>query len=108
MKDQLKITIRIADQPSIPMTIMRSEEELIRKAESTVNRLWNTWSERYRLSSQELMTMVAFQFAKLYVTNRQALENAVSDLEAMETELDSLLKKGEAATHPFSDDDLVG
>lgn len=90
------------------MTIMRSEEELIRKAESTVNRLWNTWSERYRLSSSELMTMVAFQFAKLYVTNKQMLDDALTDLEAMDSELKSLLKQGEDATHPFRDDDLVG
>ncbi|MDE6084806.1 MAG: cell division protein ZapA [Muribaculaceae bacterium] len=108
MKDQLNITIRIADQPSIPMTIRRSEEELIRRAESTVNKLWNTWSERYNTSPQELMTMIAFQFAKLYVTNKQALDDAMADLKAMDNELENLLRQGEAASHPFTDDDLVG
>ncbi len=108
MKDKLNITIRIADQPPIPMTIRRSEEESIRRAEYSVNQLWNNWSERYNTSPQELMTMVAFQFAKLYVINKANLDAAVADLEAMDTELEQLLKEGEAASHPFSHDDLVG
>ncbi len=52
--------------------------------------------------------MVAFQFAKLYVINKANLDAAVADLEAMDTELEQLLKEGEAASHPFSHDDLVG
>lgn len=108
MTDKLNITIRIADQPPIPMTIKRSEEELIRRAEYNVNQLWNNWSERYNTSSRELMTMIAFQFAKLYVTNKADLETATADLKTMEAELDRLLNEGEAASHQMSTDDLVG
>lgn len=108
MKDKLNITIRIADQPPIPMTINRSEEELIRRAEDTVNQLWNNWSERYNTSPRELMTMVAFQFAKLYVINKANLDDAVADLKAMDSELEQLLKAGEAASRPYTHEDLVG
>ncbi|MDE6449813.1 MAG: cell division protein ZapA [Muribaculaceae bacterium] len=91
MKDKLNITIRIADQPPIPLTINREEEEIIRQAESNVNRLWSNWGERFKTTPESLLAMVAFQFAKLHATQNAELSRTVGALNGFEAELDSLL-----------------
>lgn len=91
MKDKLNITIRIADQPPIPLTINREEEEIIRQAESNVNRLWNNWSERFKTTPESLLAMVAFQFAKLHATQVSELARTAEALRGFDAELDDLL-----------------
>ncbi len=62
------IKIRIADVEPIALTIPRDEEASYREAEKLVNTLWNKWVSRFDgdNSSQRVMAMVAFQFARLY------------------------------------------
>lgn len=62
------ILIRIADVEPIALTIPRDEEATYREAEKLVNTLWNKWINRFEgeNSSQRVMAMVAFQFARLY------------------------------------------
>ena len=62
------IKIRIADVEPIALTIPRNEEASYREAEKLVNTLWNKWESRFDgdNSSQRVMAMVAFQFARLY------------------------------------------
>lgn len=91
MKDKLNITIRIANQPPIPLTIKREEEETIRQAEDNVNRLWNQWSERFNTSPGAVLAMVAFQFAKLYAARQAQLTNATDTLTELDAELTRLL-----------------
>ncbi len=91
MKDKLNITIRIADQPPIPLTINREEEEIIRQAESNVNRLWSNWGERFKTTPESLLAMVAFQFAKLHATQSAKLSRAAEALDGFEAELDRML-----------------
>lgn len=64
----LNILIRIADVEPIALTIPREEEATYREAEKLVNTLWNKWIGRFEgdNSSQRVMAMVAFQFARLY------------------------------------------
>lgn len=64
----LNILIRIADVEPIALTIPRDEENNYREAEKLVNTLWNKWEDRFEgeNSSQSVMAMVAFQFARLY------------------------------------------
>lgn len=93
MTDKLNITIRIADQPPLPLTIRRDEEEIIRQAESNVNRLWNNWNERFNASPQALLAMVAFQFAKLHAGLSADLEGAGKLLKDLDADLDELLKR---------------
>ena len=64
----LNILIRIADVEPIALTIPRDEEATYREAEKLVNKLWNKWINRFEgeNSSQRVMAMVAFQFARLY------------------------------------------
>ena len=57
-----------------------NEEEGYREAEKLVNTLWNKWIDKFDgdNSSQRVMAMVAFQFARLYLEaygeNRQVNE----------------------------------
>ena len=64
----LNILIRIADVEPIALTIPRDEEATYREAEKLVNTLWSKWINRFEgeNSSQRVMAMVAFQFARLY------------------------------------------
>lgn len=66
--NNLNILIRIADVEPIALTIPRNEEASYREAEKLVNTLWNKWINRFDgdNSSQRVMAMVAFQFARLY------------------------------------------
>lgn len=92
MKDKLNITIRIADQPTIPLQIKREDEEVIRAAEHNVNKLWQAWMQRYQdMSSSRVLAMVAFQFAKSFEMMNRTAENAGKVLENFEKELDKIL-----------------
>ena len=48
MTDKLNITIRIAGQKPMTLSIDREYEETARNAEYQVNRLFGLWSERFR------------------------------------------------------------
>lgn len=66
--DTINILIRIADIEPIALTIAREEEANYREAEKLVNTLWEKWAGKFdgENSSQRVMAMVAFQFARLY------------------------------------------
>ena len=97
MRDKLNITIRIADLAPIPLAIDMKDEEVIRNAEYNVNQLWSAWCQKFKdKTSNEVLGMVAIQFAKLYQTlaNR---ENATNDiLEKFEENLNEYLLKIDA------------
>ena len=97
MRDKLNITIRIADLAPIPLAIDMKDEEVIRNAEYNVNQLWSACCQKFKdKTSNEVLGMVAFQFAKLYQTlaNR---ENATNDiLEKFEENLNEYLLKIDA------------
>lgn len=92
MRPQQKITIRIADVDPISMQIDAHAEEVVRRAEYNVNKVWNTWrNELPQMSSKEVLAMVTIQFAKRYY---QLLEQASREqtlLEGFEKQLDVLL-----------------
>ena len=102
MNDKLNITIRIANQPPIPLTIKRDEEELIRQAESNVNRLWATWSERFNTSPEAILAMVAFQFAKLHAAISAEQSKSVAALKELNDDIDRLLAEGSGDSDPVS------
>lgn len=92
MRDKLNITIRIAELPPFALEINREEEPVIREAEYNVNRLWRSWSARFTdKSSHEVLGMVAFQFAKLFVVLNKRVEDTASALEKFEKDLDEIL-----------------
>ena len=67
-ENNLNIKIRSADVEPIALTIPSDEEASYREAEKLVNTLWNKWVDKFEgdNSSQRVMAMVAFQFARLY------------------------------------------
>lgn len=91
MKDELNITLRIADQGPFPMTVSPQDEEYMRKAESHVNQLWDIMRRRYpERSSAELLAIVAWQFARLNITQDadvKAAEAAAASTDAALTKL---------------------
>ncbi|MDE6528919.1 MAG: cell division protein ZapA [Muribaculaceae bacterium] len=92
MNDKLNITIRIANQAPIPLAIKREDEEVVRTAEYNVNRLWNSWSTKFKSkSSTEVLAMVAFRFAELFFTQSAMAQNAAEVLGAFESRLDGIL-----------------
>ena len=82
----INILIRIADVEPIALTIPHNEEASYREAEKLVNTLWNKWIDRFdgENSSQRVMAMVAFQFARLYskaYNQNVAVNNFLTDFE---------------------------
>lgn len=92
VKDKFNITIRLADLPPIPLQIRRDEEPIVRTAEYNVNRLWQSWIQRFSdKSAYEVLAMVAFQFAKAYVTLNNQSERTQTMLDDFEKSLDDIL-----------------
>lgn len=92
--NSLNITIRIADLPRIPLTVPASQEELVRRAEGSINALWNRWKDKAEFhdkSSAEVLAMVTFRFAQLYYANLNASANLQATLSALEANFDRLL-----------------
>lgn len=96
MKDELNITIRIAQELPIPLTIKRSEEEAIRKAERRVNQLWKMLHDRFpNRSNAELLALTSLQFARIGVeaeTSISEADKALTEIEmALDVALDSVI-----------------
>lgn len=92
MNDKLNITIRIANQPPIPLSINREDEEVIRTAEYNLNRLWNSWSTKFKSKSPtEVLAMVAFRFAELFFTQTALAKDTEDALASFEARLDEIL-----------------
>lgn len=73
------------------MTVSPQDEEYMRKAESHVNQLWDIMRRRYpERSSAELLALVAWQFARLNITQDadvKAAEAAAASTDAALTKL---------------------
>ena len=92
MNDKLNITIRIANQAPISLSINREDEEVIRTAEYNLNRLWNSWSTKFKSKSPtEVLAMVAFRFAELFFTQTALTKDTEDALNSFEAKLDEIL-----------------
>ena len=104
MTDNLRITIKIADVEPIRFDIKRSEEEIYRRAEYHINKLYDSWraSAGKRQSPMEVMTRVALAFAELYYRKTELLNAQGDVLAEFEKRLDSIL---EPELDPASEED---
>lgn len=94
MKDDLVITIKIADVAPISMRVRRDEEEKVRQVEYNINKLWTKWRILYgERSSEEVLAMVTFQFAKKYALLADQEARLDQTLLEFEKELDDILLK---------------
>lgn len=92
MKDEFVINIKIADAPPISIKIHRQEEAQVRAVEYNINKLWSSWRERYRdKSSEEVLAMVTFQFAKKFFALAEVEPKLNEALREFEDNLDRIL-----------------
>ena len=92
MNDNLNITIRIANLAPMHLSIKRDDEEVMRTAEYNVNKLWNSWTAKYKSKTPaEVLAMVTFRFAELYFRQAQSLAAASEGLARFDSELSRLL-----------------
>ncbi len=67
-EEKQKIWICLGDVKNVPLSVRRSDIDVYRKAEQSVNKLWGAWKTKFdKLSSEEVMARIAFQFARLYI-----------------------------------------
>lgn len=67
-EEKQKIWICLGDVKNVPLSVRRSDIDVYRKAEQSVNKLWGAWKTKFdKLSSEEVMSRIAFQFARLYI-----------------------------------------
>lgn len=93
MKTQQNITIRIADAAPISMTIASDTEEVVRRAEYNVNKVWNAWRTQYSsLGAKDILAMVTIQFAKRYYQLLEQVDRQQGLLSDFEHELNRLLE----------------
>lgn len=91
-KNQQHITIKIANQPPIGLDIPRDREEMAHRVERSVNKVWARWCQDFRdRAPEEILAMVAYQYAKLYYELQEQVDSSHSTLAAFEQELDRLL-----------------
>lgn len=93
MKDKLNITVKIADQPPIPLRdVSPEEEEVIREAEYNINKLVNSWSRQFAdKSTTEVLAMVTLRFAQLYFAQRRVIGSFEATLDDFEQQLDKIV-----------------
>ena len=86
------ITIRIADASPISTRIPSETEEVVRRAEHNVNKVWNAWRNTYTgRDSKDVIAMVAFQFARRYYQLLEQVDSQKQALDEFENELNRLL-----------------
>lgn len=92
---QLSIKVNIAGR-TYPLTIERSEEEMIRKAADNINESIKDLKENYAVKDmQDLLAMTALQLStKSNTISKEVEEDKVSDeLTALDKELSDFLGK---------------
>jgi len=92
---QLSIKVNIAGR-TYPLTIERSEEEMIRKAADNINESIKNLKENYAVKDiQDLLAMTALQLgAKSNTISKEVEDDKISDeLIALNEELSDFLEK---------------
>ena len=84
-EEKQKIWICLGDVKNVPLSVRRSDIDVYRKAEQSVNKLWGAWKTKFdKLSSEEVMARIAFQFARLYIeanTRNDEVNEILTDFE---------------------------
>jgi len=92
---QLSIKVNIAGR-TYPLTIERSEEEMIRKAADNINASINDLKENYAVKDmQDLLAMTALQLSTKSNTISKEVEDdkVANELKALDKELSDFLEK---------------
>lgn len=92
--DKQKIWICLGDVKNVPLSVRQSDIDVYRKAEQSVNKLWGAWKTKFdKLSSEEVMARIAFQFARLYIEANTRNDEVNDILMGFEQKLNDILVK---------------
>ena len=79
---------------NVPLSVRRSDIDVYRKAEQSVNKLWGVWKTKFdKLSSEEVMARIAFQFARLYIEASTRNDEVNEILTNFEQKLNDIIVK---------------
>lgn len=91
MKEIKNISIVIAGH-SFVLDIPRDQEALVKKAERNFNKVWAKWCDDFsNLSPEEVLAMVAFQYARYYYSISHTVESNEKAIKDFENKLDEIL-----------------
>ena len=91
-----KTWIQIAGNKPIPLAVgSKDEADAYHKAEDLVNKVWGQYNPKYKanFSSAEIMAMVAFKFAWLYLCSKETNDAVGEYLKQFEQKLDEIVVK---------------
>lgn len=92
--DKQKIWICLGDVKNVPLSVRQSDIDVYRKSEQSVNKLWGAWKTKFdKLSSEEVMARIAFQFARLYIEANTRNDEVNDILTGFEQKLNDILVK---------------
>lgn len=87
-----KIWVRLGNQKDVPISINPADENLYMLAVKALNELWASWRDKLpKFSDEEVMSRVAFQFAKLYVEACQRMNEINKRNSKQNTEINAML-----------------
>ncbi len=93
-EEKQKIWICLGDVKNVPLSVRRSDIDVYRKAEQSVNKLWGVWKTKFdKLSSEEVMARIAFQFARLYIEASTRNDEVNEILTNFEQKLNDIIVK---------------
>ena len=93
-EEKQKIWICLGDVKNVPLSVRRSDIDVYRKAEQSVNKLWGAWKTKFdKLSSEEVMARIAFQFARLYIDANTRNDDVNEILTDFEQKLNDIIVK---------------
>ena len=91
-----KTWIQIAGNKPIPLAVgSKDEADAYHKAEDLVNKVWGQYNPKYKanFSSAEIMAMVAFKLAWLYLGSKETNDAVGEYLKQFEQKLDEIVVK---------------
>lgn len=91
--DKIKMQINIAGE-RISLTVGFDEQDAVREAEASVATLFKDWRRMFpKKSVQELLAMIAYQYASYYLALRHRHEDVVEMLSDFEKRIDGVLEE---------------
>ncbi len=93
--DKIKMQINIAGE-RISLTVGFDEQDAVREAEASVATLFKEWRSRFpKKTVQELLAMIAYQYASYYLALRGRHEEIIKTLTEFENRIDEALEKSQ-------------
>lgn len=94
MSDSKKVDIQInIAGETLSLSVAYDQQDLVREAEKRIAGMYDTWRVRFpKRSKEQLLAMIAYQYASYYVALEQHGRKAESKLLDIESNLDMILK----------------